>query len=168
MAHTWRVYVALVKKKNLEPSMLEGWWSALPRRARGGSQLVVELQCCRLVLCNCIAWADCLVTGGDSGHYSVTCSSLVLFFYYSSIYVSSRFSLSFFLILLCLYVCLSVVLSVGLCLSPCLCICPSLRVSVSHSLSLSLFISRFLSLSLSLRLILVCAYTKNPWEGEGT
>ena len=26
-----------------------------------------------------IAWADCLVTGGVSGHYSATCSSLVLF-----------------------------------------------------------------------------------------
>ena len=63
---------------NLEPSKLEGCWSARPRCATAVSQLVVERQYCRSVSCNVIARVYCLVTGGVSGHYSVTCSSLVL------------------------------------------------------------------------------------------
>ena len=65
---------------NWEPSKLEGYWSAHPRHARADWQLVVERQRCRSVPCNVIAWADCQVAGGVSGHYSATCSSLVLFF----------------------------------------------------------------------------------------
>ena len=58
---------------NLEPSKLEGCWSAHPRRAGADSQLVVERQYRRSVSCNVIALADCLVTGGVSGHFTVTC-----------------------------------------------------------------------------------------------
>ena len=49
--------------------------------ARAVSQLVVEHQYRRSMWWNVIAWADCLLTCGISGHYSVTCSSLVLFFF---------------------------------------------------------------------------------------
>ena len=70
---------------NLEPSKLEGCWSAHPRCARAVSQLVVERQYRRSVTCNVIAGADCLVTGGVSGHYSVTCSFLLLFLYYKKL-----------------------------------------------------------------------------------
>ena len=67
---------------NLEPSKLKGCWSAHPRCARAVSQLVVERQYSRSVSCNVIARADCLVTGGVSGHCRVTFSSLVLFLSY--------------------------------------------------------------------------------------
>ena len=69
----------------LEPSKLEGCWSAHPRCARVVSQLVVERQHRRSVSCIVIALADCLVTGGVSGHYNVTCSSLILFLFYKII-----------------------------------------------------------------------------------
>ena len=65
---------------NLEPSKLEGCWSAHPRCAWAVSQLVVERQYRRSVSCNVIARADCLVTGGVSGHYGVTCSSFGPFY----------------------------------------------------------------------------------------
>ena len=64
----------------LTPNTLEGCWSAHPRCARAVSQLVVERQYRRTVSCSVIAWADCLVTGGVSGQYSVPCSSLVFLF----------------------------------------------------------------------------------------
>ena len=64
----------------LEPSKLEGCWSAHLRCARAVSQLVVERQYRRSVSCNVIAWVDCLVTGGVSGQCSVTCSSMVFLF----------------------------------------------------------------------------------------
>ena len=53
--------------------------SAHSRRARAESQLVVECQHRQSVSCNVIAQVDCQVTGGISGHYSVTCSLLILF-----------------------------------------------------------------------------------------
>ena len=59
-------------------------WIVHPRCTRAVSQLVVKRQYCRSVSCNVIAWADCLVTGGNSGHYSVTCSSLLHFHFIKS------------------------------------------------------------------------------------
>ena len=56
-----------------------------PRCARAVSQLVVERQYRQSVSCNVIALADCRVTGGVSGHYSITCSSLVLSLFYTGI-----------------------------------------------------------------------------------
>ena len=74
----------LMLSYRLEPSKLESCWSAHPRCAGAVSQLVVERQYRQSVSCNVIAWADCLVTGGVSGHYniSITCSSLVFFTFY--------------------------------------------------------------------------------------
>ena len=59
--------------------------------------LVVERQYCQSVSCNVIAFADCSLTGGVSGHYSITCSSLVLFlrFYPGPYYFIYLFSNNF-------------------------------------------------------------------------
>ena len=61
---------------------MAGWNLTRVETPHVNTALVVQRQCCRSVSCNIIAWADCLVTGRVySGHYSVACSSLLLFFY---------------------------------------------------------------------------------------
>ena len=59
-------------------------------------EVVVERQYRRSVSCNAIAWADCLVTGGVSGQYSRTCSSLVFLFCINYIIFSNVSDYCFF------------------------------------------------------------------------
>ena len=54
-------------------------------RARADSQLVVEWQHPWSLSHNVTAWAYFVVTGGVSGHYSVTCSFLFLFSFRSQV-----------------------------------------------------------------------------------
>ena len=95
---------ALQQLSNLEACKL------CARCARAVSQIVVERQYRRSVSCIVIAWAGCLVTcgvsghclvtggvsghclvtGGASGHNSVTCSSLVLFYFFINSYSIER------------------------------------------------------------------------------